>query len=883
MKFISEKASSKATPSKVIKYIMNPAKCCKDENGDILIRTIGLDDDRPYSQQFQETAELAGNAYTRNDRKYYHFKLTVSSEDYDPDGEQNITPVQLLNEAEELVHQKFPGREAVITIQYHNNPEAGNKEHLHAHIVINASSFEEDEKKLRLKPKDLDALRDYAYEAGRPYNLHERNWRDEVAEKKRQEQEQREREVPEANNISDWEDKLIDRHKKNFPDYSFKEQYRIAIDEAKASTTNLDTFQDYLYEHFQITTKISAQGKIKYKFPDRNSYSSGQALGADYTLEAIESALAETASKPSDFPELTREQIEAVSWLNRYEEEREHFKTWEAAYHTEQQGTPGAVREKVKADEYSRHRQVLENTAAFYRVCEEATNKEMFDAFLSEREREQMAELKRCRELLIEQERKKSTANDQSDFWSFRQEMINGFREDLNDTYRDRRDANKLYYNACRLMRRTDSFLVMLVSAGVAFYALKKEQRFNQQIADLKYQRDAFARNTSNPDTFYKAYGSDLAAGIMPGKYYLDAMAELYEVVECEQAREQYIKTLQTTGASLADKIMAAEGIRDMNIKEGRHSWENELYKTYGSDTRVHAISQPRARAISHPQVRPFIIHATTDWSVQRMVDVIWVGKKLGAHNLSEFELKVKEEGRKFGSIKKEYMEAQKQCNEAIEEALSKLSNNKLTIEEREQKIEAVRAAELAKLRPIEERFLEAKEFYIKCAQAMDTVIAQNSPYARVPEQYKYPPKEEKQDAHRRTPAEAEKERKNQWAELRDWSDQATVAVASRPGTGKANDLKAWAAEMEKHGCQVRITTSTISVKHPNSNQAVRLNRLGGDYGKEEIENGIQIRRDQNRTADRAGSRAAERDSRAAQGHSRAQSPDRDRSRERVR
>ena len=182
-KFISEKAASKATPSKVIKYVMNPEKCCKDENGNIIMSTIGLDDDRPYSQQFRETAELVGNEYTKSDRKYYHFKVSCAPGDYSPDGEQKITPEQFRREIEDLVHKKFPGYQAVITIQYHGEEEP----FLHAHIVLNASSYEPDQNKIDLRTRHLDELRDYAYEMGQPYGLEGNYWRDEVAEKRERE------------------------------------------------------------------------------------------------------------------------------------------------------------------------------------------------------------------------------------------------------------------------------------------------------------------------------------------------------------------------------------------------------------------------------------------------------------------------------------------------------------------------------------------------------------------------------------------------------------------------------------------------------------------------------------------------------------------------
>ena len=776
MKFISEKASSKARPAKVIAYIMNPEKCCTDENGEILLSTIGLDDERPYSQQFKEIAELAGNDYTLDDRKYYHFKLTVSPEDYDPNGTQNITPEQLKQIAEDLVHEKFPGYQAVITIQYHDNGKQGeeqNDPHLHAHIVVNASSFDPEKNKLRLENKDLDELRDYAYEAGLKYNLHERYWRDEVAEKRaHQRQNQSE---PEAINISEGEKAIIDKHGKNFSDHSWKEQYRIAIDEAKGATTNLDSFRNYLKDHFHIDTQITKQGTIKYKMPERTTYSSGKKLGADYTLEAVEKSLAETKNKPSDLPKApTGKEAEALEWHRKFEEEYAKFKKWqEEEYQKQREEFTRREKEGDTSAEYYRNKTVLENTNALYRLCEQAKENEILAATLTEKEQAEMRELEQRRAELEKQQQQAQLAA-----------------------------VHRVSYN-------------------------------EQSPERMRVQEQR------------------------------------------EQKRQQYIDTLQTTGTSLADRIKAAQGIRDMNIEEGKKSRENELYQTYGKDTRKH------------------VIYAKRDWQLQRQIDSVRVARELGANNQAEMELKVKQEGREYGKIKREYTAAKKQYDEAVNAATAEITNDSsLSVEDRIKKLEETKAAEYEKLRPIEEKFQAAKQHYKECAQALDTIKANNARNTIYetgePEQT-----EKKQAAPGRSKEEAEKARLKQWSEIRDWSDEATKTVAQKPGAGKEADLKEWAAEMEKHGCQIRITANTISIKHPDSSQAVRSNRLGGAYEKEEIVNGIQVQRQTNRTTDRATNRTADRagagqqqtngNSRAAQGNSRSKVPGRELVRERIR
>ena len=201
-----------------------------------------------------------------------------------------------------------------------------------------------------------------------------------------------------------------------------------------------------------------------------------------------------------------------------------------------------------------------------------------------------------------------------------------------------------------------------------------------------------------------------------------------------------------------------------------------------------------------------------------------------------------------------------------------------MSIEDRIKKIEEVKAAEYEKIREISEKFHKAKDHYKDCARALDTIkgeqIKQTLHLTEEPDK----PEEVKKEVPRRSKEEAEKDRLKQWSELRDWADKAIEAVAKNPSNSKEANLKKWAAEMEKHGVVVRITENTISLKHPNSNQAVRTNRLGKIYEKEEISNGIyvSIQQETGRAAGRAAAGRTEQqqtngNGRAAQGNSRAQ------------
>lgn len=528
MKFISEKAASKAIPSKIIEYIMNPEKCCKDDNNSFLVRTIGLDDNRDYSKQFRETAELAGNGYAECDRKYYHFKYTVSPTDYDPDaGIFNILPEQLLEEAEILALEKFSGHQCVIAIQYHDNglkSDRKNQKHLHAHIVVNASSYIPGQKKINLSHRDIDSLRDYAFSAGVKYNLKESYWRDEVKAK---------RDKQYANhtnliNISEGEEALIRKYGKHFSDYSWKEQYRIAIDEARSETTALEFFIAYLLEYFRIKTKILENGEVLFRMPYRRTYTSGpQSLGSDYGLNSIRESLLKT---------------------------------------------------KQKSDKY-------------------------------------------------------------------------------------------------------------------------------------------------------------------------------------------------------------------------------------------------------------FFQGTRTNWKLQKQMDSIRVARELGASTPAEMELLVIQERREYGEVKKSF-----QCAKREYKKLLKIgSTEELVVAEQ-------------KYQEMEIRYNEAKNRFRRYACALD-IIRENNVFSIFYET-EVPPKEVEDYDSVRSKQEAEKERLKQWRDLRNWSDEASYKVSQTTFNDSEEDLRKWAVEMEKCGCKIRITSNTLSIQHPNAKQPVRSNRLGGDYERSEIINGIQIQRQRNRGTD---------------------------------
>lgn len=743
MKFISEKAGSKAVPTKVIAYVLDNAKACRDKNGQIFMATIGLDEDRPYSQQFRETAMLTGNKYEEHDRKYYHFKYTCSPDDYDPKREKNnITPEQLLDEAITLCNDQLTGYQALVVVQYHNNCLTGsnrNKAHLHAHIIVNASPYDTNLKRLRLSNKDLQNLRDYAYEAGRKYELHEKYWLDEVAEKRKRKEQlsiahtQMQDDGAEGIRITGGEREIIKKHGSAFADKSFKERYRIAIDEAREEVTTLPMFQAYLQKHFSIKTQITQQGNIKFKLPDRTTYTSGQKLGENYTLEAITQSLVKSKeSHMEDFTSLAGALGEctydadaqliiideqAITWRNKILISLEAFLNWEAEERTQQKFQSDSAHLN---DEIRHHQLILEKTEAFYKLCEEAARNETLYIALTKEEKEKIARLRRYREWLAAEEEK-------------RRKML-----------------------------------------------LQEELR---QLLTCKH--------TGMPSRRITLYDED--------------------------GRERTLIEIMI--------LVAIQAVKDMNKRN------------------VQEINYFSRGCIQ------------TDWKAQQIMDSIRIARELGATSLAELELKVEEEGRKFGKIKKEYhKERQKFIAEMDEATASLVRDDTLSAEEQAAEIEKIRRRWEEKINLLDTSYAAAKKHYSQCAYALDHIHMQQyrqMDYSVQESKSNYAAEEDEiskgiddQTPHR-TAAEAKKIAEMQMQEIRNWVDMAICAIAKNPSTGEDVDLEEWKSEMEKHGCQIRITKNTISVKHPNSNQPVRLNRLGGNYEKERIIHGISIQKQQ--------------------------------------
>ena len=778
MKFISEKAASKATPDKVIAYIFDGNKVCRDANGDVLMGTIGLDDERPYAEQFRETALRFGNSYHEDERKYYHYKYTVGTRDYDPpNGIINITPEQLLEEGLRFCRDNLDGYQAIVVVQYHDNSKSGkildrdtgrwledrikNKKHLHAHIITNACPYDFDLGMLRKLNKDIDNMRDYAYKAGQKYNLNERDWREEAAEKweeKKRKKEEQERtkaargEKAEGINQSEGEKIIIDKYGAAFAQKSFKERYRIAIDEAISEVTTFDSFKEYLKEEFSIKTEVTQTGNIKFKFPDRTSFTSGKILGENYTLDSILDALDRSKEThkdvfvvPTELVEQYRDtpvlSIESIRWRNKIIDELTKYRDWEEEMR--QQDLKWMTDNLEPYAMANRDRMILKKTAEFHRLYQQAANDAALNAALDTAEKEEIEELLR-------------------------------------------------YLNLLKMDREK-----------------QKEELLRIRVRYTVVCRVHYPNRIGRYDEF---------------------------------GRERTVAELVFILAKL--------------MLENKFGPREPPQYDYNND--------------------PII--AKVDWKTQNLINAARIARELGTNSIAEMELAVKKEGRKLGEAKQAYFNEKKECEKAIAAASSKVAADALlTDEERKEKILRIREIEMQRLEPLEKKYQAAKRQYKDYARAVDVMREQQySIYRteieeikrRATQESKQPkeamPVSTQQEQPCRSKAEAKRIEEKQWQDIRDWSDMAIDAIADKPDVGADWNLREWAKEMEKQGCVVRITKQTISIQHPESNYAVRMNRLGGAYEKEYIVNGISSRKQEYREQAEADRRRAEAEQDAA-------------------
>jgi len=293
--------SSKAKPNKAINYITNPQKAK-------IITSQYLNDSENYALQFKETYELFKKGYKKDERKYYHFKISADPKD-------NITPENSHKLAEKLAKELFSKHECVISTHIDTDV-------VHSHIIVNAVSFETG-LKLHINNKKYANFKDITDILGEEMGLTPLNWREKMKSKRQNLNYDIANEYKEITNA---ERHILNKNQNNDVIVTWKEALRIAIDEAKEICENRYEFQKYLSEKFNIIMPRNTENTLTFTHPSVNKSVRGAKLGEGYTAKNIDKILNQNYLRRLEHEELQARQQERSYGRNRETQESNRAK-----------------------------------------------------------------------------------------------------------------------------------------------------------------------------------------------------------------------------------------------------------------------------------------------------------------------------------------------------------------------------------------------------------------------------------------------------------------------------------------------------------------------------------------------------------------------------
>jgi len=265
--------SSKATPMKGLAYIMDKEKT-------LAKGSIGfMDDDDPeqMARQMMQTMHLHGKGRDKDERKYYHCKVSFDPQDLKENGgDLDEHKAQLF--AAKYAARTWPGREVAWSIQHHGIA-------MHIHFIV-AACDQETGKKLDARDAEYRRWKNRANDLAAEMGLSTLDWEKATKEK-------RQREIQSDDPISETfaEQGLQARGKT-----TWKDELRGIIDEAASICKTMDEFQAYLQSQ-GVTLTRNTGTTISYKLGDHRACR-GDTLGGDYTAQAIRDALQHNSQEP---------------------------------------------------------------------------------------------------------------------------------------------------------------------------------------------------------------------------------------------------------------------------------------------------------------------------------------------------------------------------------------------------------------------------------------------------------------------------------------------------------------------------------------------------------------------------------------------------------
>lgn len=258
-------AASKATPSKGINYIMDPEKVIA--RGSVGFLTSDL---KKMAKQMMQTMQLFGKGKDREERKYYHAKVSFDPADR-PENGGSLDAHKANLFAAEYAQKTWPGREVVWAVQDHGSS-------IHIHFILSACDMHTG-KKLNARDAEYRKWKDNAQELAEKYGLSTLDWRKAVRQKRGQESQSWD-----AVNETFAEQGLHGRDKG-----TWKDELRETVDAAANSSCSMDEFRAQLLASGVTLTRCS-DTNISYKMGDHKACR-GDTLGGDYTVKAIQDAL----------------------------------------------------------------------------------------------------------------------------------------------------------------------------------------------------------------------------------------------------------------------------------------------------------------------------------------------------------------------------------------------------------------------------------------------------------------------------------------------------------------------------------------------------------------------------------------------------------------
>lgn len=261
--------ASKATPAEGIAYIM-------DEEKVIAHGSQGFISDNPekMAKQMLQTMHLFGKGRDFDERKYYHAKLSFAPADR-PENGGTLTAEYANRYATKYAKKLWPNREVIWAVQDHGAS-------IHIHFII-AACEQTTGKKLDARDAEYRTWKDYANTLAAEFDLSTLDWRKATKEKR-----EREKNCEEIECVTFAE---VEMRKKN--KVVWKDELRSIIDRATVECCNMQAFRSELEKNGVVLTRCTEQ-TISYKLRDHRACR-GDTLGGDYTLRAIQNALAHNA------------------------------------------------------------------------------------------------------------------------------------------------------------------------------------------------------------------------------------------------------------------------------------------------------------------------------------------------------------------------------------------------------------------------------------------------------------------------------------------------------------------------------------------------------------------------------------------------------------